>query len=108
MAYFGRAAVFSKSVLPRPRSNPEAARLQRQGPLSARLGVDVGPKIMNLSPLSKPDQPRQTLLLDRAHPPLRVGVQIWRPRQSGYPRDLGRVDELLKGGVILPIPGVFH
>jgi len=41
-------AVFSKSVLPRPRSNPEAARLQRQGPLSARLGVDVGPKIMNL------------------------------------------------------------
>src|ERR1700720_2106708 len=51
MAYFGRAAVFSKSVLPRPRSNPEAARLQRQGPLSARLGVDVGPKIMNLLPV---------------------------------------------------------
>jgi hypothetical protein len=34
-------------------TNPEAARLQRQGPLSARLGVDVGPKIMNLSPLSR-------------------------------------------------------
>jgi hypothetical protein len=27
------------------------------------------------------DKPRQTLLLDRAHPPLRVGVQIWRPRR---------------------------
>jgi hypothetical protein len=50
MAYFGRAAVVSKRVLPWPRSNPETARLQRQGPVSARLGVDVGTE--NYEPFS--------------------------------------------------------
>src|SRR5215510_1420971 len=29
----------------------------------------------------KQDHPRETLLLDRAHPALRVGVQIRRPRR---------------------------
>src|SRR5689334_16877518 len=31
----------------------------------------------------KQDEPRETLLLDRPHPALRVGVQIWRPRWQG-------------------------
>jgi hypothetical protein len=50
MAYFGLAAIFSKHGLPRPRSNPEAARLQRQGPLSARSEGRCGTE--NYEPLS--------------------------------------------------------
>src|SRR5437016_4282082 len=40
---------------------------------------------------SKQDQPRQALLLDGSYPPLRVGVQIRRPRRQWDPRDPGRV-----------------
>src|SRR6266545_3156609 len=50
------------------------------------------------------DQPRQTLLLDRAHPALRVGVQIRRPRWQGHPFHPGRVDDLLKGGAVFSVP----
>src|SRR5213596_3292439 len=52
---------------------------------------------------SKEDHPRETLLLDRSHPPLRVGVQIRRPRRQWHSLDSGRVDELLKGGAIFPV-----
>ncbi len=43
----------------------------------------------------KQDKPRETLLLDRAHPALRVGVQIRRPWRERHPLDSGRVDDLL-------------
>src|SRR5260221_14348822 len=52
----------------------------------------------------KQDEPRQALLLDGSHSALRVGVQIWRPRWQRDARDPSRVDELLKGGAIFPIP----
>ena len=45
--------------------------------------------------------------LDGAHPALRVDVQIGRPCWQWDPRDPGRVDELLKGGAVFPIP-VMH
>src|SRR5215471_10433263 len=54
----------------------------------------------------KEDESRETLLLDRAHPALRVGVQIWRPRRQGHPRDPGCVNYLLKGRTIFSIPVV--
>src|SRR6266705_2981089 len=54
----------------------------------------------------KQDQPRQTLLLDGSHPALRVGVQIWRSRRQGHPLDSSRVNDLLKGRTIFPIPVV--
>src|SRR5205807_5943023 len=53
---------------------------------------------------SKQNQPRQTLLFDRSHPPLRVGVEIRRPRRQRAPRDPGGVEDLLKGGTIFPVP----
>src|SRR5262245_55601400 len=52
------------------------------------------------------DEPRETLLLDGSHPALRVGVQIWRLRRQGHPRDPGGVYDLLKGKTIFPIPVV--
>jgi hypothetical protein len=52
----------------------------------------------------KQDQPRQALLLDRAHPALRIGVEIRRPRRQRYSRDSGRIDELVKGGAVCPVP----
>ena len=33
----------------------------------------------------KEHQPREALLLDRSHPPFRIGVEIWRPRQGRHP-----------------------
>src|SRR5262249_20692848 len=45
----------------------------------------------------KQNEPRETLLLDRPHPALRIGVQIWRPRRQGHPRDPGGVNDVLKG-----------
>src|SRR6266571_5250183 len=52
----------------------------------------------------KEDQPRETFLLDRPHPAFRVGVQIRRPWRQWHPRHPSRVDDLLKGGAIFPIP----
>src|SRR5262245_3138493 len=52
----------------------------------------------------KQDQPRQTLLLDRPHPALRVGVEIRRPWRQWDPRDPSRVDDLLKSGAVFPVP----
>ena len=52
----------------------------------------------------KQDQPCKTLLLDRPHPALRVGVQIRRSRRQRDPRDPGRIDDLLKGRTVFPIP----
>src|SRR5438105_4774019 len=52
----------------------------------------------------KEDQPRETLLFNRSHPALRVGVQIWRPWRERHSRDAGRVDDLLKGGAVFPVP----
>src|SRR6187200_763340 len=51
----------------------------------------------------KEDEPRETLLLDRPHPALRVGVQIWRSRRQGHPCDPGCVDDLLKGRAVSPV-----
>src|SRR2546425_2450824 len=51
----------------------------------------------------KQNQPREALLLDGSHPPLRIGVQIRGPRWQRDSRDPGRVDELLKGGAVFPI-----
>src|SRR5438093_9361553 len=42
------------------------------------------------------DQSRQALLFDGAHPALRVGVQMRRPRWQGHPLDAGLIDETLK------------
>src|SRR6266446_5001592 len=42
------------------------------------------------------DEPRETLLLDRSDPALRVGVQIRRPRRQWHPFHPGCIDELLK------------
>src|SRR4029077_9302631 len=50
------------------------------------------------------DKPRQTLLLDRAHPALRVGIQIRRPRRQWDSRDPSRVKDLLKSGAVFAIP----
>src|SRR5262245_34554039 len=55
---------------------------------------------------SKEDKPRETLLLDRAHPALRVGVQIRRPWRERHPRDPGCVNDVLKGWAVFPIPVV--
>src|SRR5215813_15416874 len=44
----------------------------------------------------KQDKSRQALFFDGAHPALRVGVQIRRPRRQEYPRDPGCVNEVLK------------
>jgi hypothetical protein len=48
------------------------------------------------STLSKDDHAEETLLLDRAHLPLRVGIQIGAPRWSRHPRHPRRIDDLLK------------
>ena len=45
---------------------------------------------------SKQNHPRETFLLDRSHPPLRVGVQIRRPRWQGHPLDASLIDETLR------------
>jgi hypothetical protein len=52
---------------------------------------------------SEQNQPRETLLLDRSHPALRVGVQIRRARWQGHPLHPGGVKELLKGGAVFPV-----
>ncbi len=55
-------------------------------------------------PFPEQDQPRETLLLDRPHPALRVGIEIRRPRRQRDSRDPSRVDELLKSGAVFPVP----
>src|SRR5712692_3877852 len=52
----------------------------------------------------KEDEPRETLLLDGSHPPLCIGIEIRRPRRQWYALDPGCVDDLLKGGAVLPVP----
>jgi hypothetical protein len=53
----------------------------------------------------KQDEPRETLLLDRSDPALRVGVQVRRPRRQWHPFHPGCVDELLKkAGQYFPSP----
>ena len=50
------------------------------------------------------DQARQALLLHRAYPALRIGVEIRRPRREGHPFHPGHVYDLLKGGAVCPVP----
>src|SRR5215813_9419235 len=56
----------------------------------------------------KQNQPRQTLLFDRTHPPLGVGVQIRRPRWQWDPFHPSCVDDLLKGGAVFPVPVMYE
>src|SRR6266851_6134575 len=51
----------------------------------------------------KQHQPRQTLFFDRSHPPLRVGVEIRRPRRQWHTRHPGCVDDVLKRRAVFPI-----
>jgi hypothetical protein len=50
------------------------------------------------------DHPGQRFIFNRAHPPLREGIQIRRPRWQGHSLHPGRIDELLKGGAVFPVP----
>src|SRR5262245_21051845 len=52
----------------------------------------------------KQDQPRQTFLFHRAHPALRISVQIRRSRWPWYPVHAACVDELLKGRAVFAVP----
>src|SRR6266581_256461 len=52
---------------------------------------------------AKEDEPRKTLLFHRAHPALRIRIEIWRPWRQWHPCDSSGVDELLKGRTIFPI-----
>src|SRR5215470_12737467 len=52
---------------------------------------------------AKEDEPRQTLLFDRAHPAFGVSIQIWRPRQQWHPCDPSCFNALLKGRTIFPV-----
>ena len=45
---------------------------------------------------SKEDQPRETFLLDRAHPAFRVGVQVGRSGWQDDTLDTSLIDDLLK------------
>src|SRR6266446_3852725 len=53
---------------------------------------------------SKEDEPRETLLLDRPHPALRVGIHIRRPRWQRHAFDAGLINDALKSRAELPIP----
>src|SRR5262252_4873561 len=44
------------------------------------------------------DHPREALLLDRAHPALRIGMQVGRAGWQDHTLDTGIIDELLKCG----------
>jgi hypothetical protein len=66
--------------------------------------LDVFVERMPEGGLPTQDQPRETFLLDRAHPALRMGIQIRRPRRECHSRDPGGVKELLKGGAIFSVP----
>jgi hypothetical protein len=48
--------------------------------------LDILRQCMAERRFSTQDEPRQTLLFDRSHPALRVGVQIRRPRRSNGTR----------------------
>ena len=52
----------------------------------------------------KQDEARQAFLLARSHPPLRVGVEMRRPRRQWDAPAPGGIDELLQGGTVLPVP----
>jgi len=46
----------------------------------------------------KEDHPREALLLDRAHPALRIGMQVGRSGWQDHTLDTGIIDEVLKRG----------
>src|SRR5262245_6169058 len=52
---------------------------------------------------TKQDQLGQRFLFDRSYPPLRIGIQIGRPRRQRHTRDPGRVNHVLKGWTILAV-----
>jgi hypothetical protein len=52
---------------------------------------------------SKEDRPREALLLDRAHPTLRRGIQVGRSGWQDHALDPGIIDELLKRGAELGV-----
>src|SRR5712691_8598463 len=45
---------------------------------------------------TKQNQAHETLLFDRSHQPLRIGIQIGRPWQQWYTLHSSRIDETLK------------
>jgi hypothetical protein len=53
--------------------------------------------------LTKQDHPRQRFLLHRAHPALRIGVQIWRLRRERHARYTGNINDPLKRRTVFAI-----
>ena len=52
----------------------------------------------------KQDQSRETLLLDRAHPPLRIRIEIRRPWRQWDSRHPSCINEMLKGRAVFSVP----
>jgi hypothetical protein len=74
------------------------------------LGMRVFPILVERLPERRfptQEQPRQPLPLHGTPPPLRVGVQIGGLGREWDPRDPGRINNVLTGGALLPIP-VMH
>src|SRR5262249_39031757 len=51
----------------------------------------------------KEDQPRETLLFNRSYPPLRIRIEVWRPRRERHPRPTSIINEPLKCWTVLPV-----
>jgi len=74
-------------------AGPRVGLTQYRGLVSAALG-----QCMAERRFPKEDHPREALLLDRAHPALRIGIQVGRSGWQDHTLDTSIIDEVLKRG----------